>query len=471
VRPTSRPLDDVLEQHRDEYVELWRRLVSEPSVTGDTAALRRCAGVVYGIMADAGLSVRLLETASVPAVYGELKPDPTQVSKTRPLSILFYGHYDVQTPGPMDAWVSPPFAATIRAGRLYGRGASDNKGQFLSHILALRVVLEAGAGAPPPVTVKFLIEGDEEAGSPSLESVLQHERERLAADVVVISGGPKHASGAPILCFGVRGFLQVEFIARGAAWDNHSGISGGALVNPAWALVSLLARLRGDRGELRIPGFHDKVRIEAQDDVLLRELPFDGSAVAAVLGLPQDALADEHGVDFYRRTLLEPTFEICALTSGTGSGAAVNPVIPSEARAIADIRLVADQDPDDIFHRLRETVAAVGTGVEVVRRGSRRPFRTSPDHPMARLVTDAATRAFGRRPLLYPSMGGSLPNAVFGEILEAPVIGLPYANPDHANHAPNENMTIAAFLDGIRCSAHIIAALAEERGGTMAQII
>jgi len=461
VGSTSRPLDDVLEQHRDEYVELWRRLVREPSVTGNTEALRRCAGVLAGTMADAGLDVQVLETPSAPAVYGELGPGPALLRNERPLSILFYGHYDVQSAGPVSAWVSPPFAATLRAGRLYGRGASDNKGQFLSHILALAVLREVRAGAPLPVTVKFLIEGDEESGSPGLESILQTERERLAADVVVISGGPKHASGAPILCFGVRGFLQVEFVARGAAWDNHSGIGGGALANPAWSLVSLLARLRDDRGELRIPGFRTNVRVDAQDDILLRALPFEGSAMAAVLGLPQDAFADEHGVDFYRRTLLEPTFEICALTSGTGNGVAVNPIIPSEARATADIRLVADQDPDDIFRRLCETVATVGTGVEVVRRGSRRPFRTSPAHPMSRLVIDAVTRAFGRRPLLYPSMGGSLPSAVFGEALEAPVIGLPYANPDHANHAPNENMTISSFLDGIRCSAHIIARLAE----------
>ncbi len=441
-----------IDEHRSEALDILRDLVARPSISAQDKGVKECAAHLAALLGRFGIAAEVVPTPTQPIVYGEIIRDPGGYT------LLCYGHYDVQPPEPLDLWQTPPFEPTIRDGRLFGRGAGDNKGQLLAHVLAARAWLEAADG--PPINLKFVFEGEEESGSPSLGAFVREHRARLAADLVYISDGGLHPSGAPVISLGNRGILGITLVAQGADRDNHSGNKGGVAPNPVLILAHLLATIVDPSGRVLIDGFYDDVRpIGPTEQALLATLDYDPVAFGATMGLPTLPM---DGPTYWKRIMLEPYFNVNGFVSGyTGPGSKT--IIPARAECRIDIRLVADQTTRDILHKLRRHVATVDPRVQVLERGfgTMEASRTAPDHPAVRVVAQAIRAVRGTAPYINPASGGSLPNVVWPRDLGADHIGVPYANADENNHGPNENLSLERFYDGIHVSAQVFQALAD----------
>lgn len=446
-------MDDVfayVEQHRRRFIDELCQLLRQPSISAQDVGITECADLVRRLMSQAGLQARLIPTAGNPVVYGEWPaPDARR-------TVLVYGHYDVQPPEPLDAWQTPPFEPSLRDGRIYARGAGDNKGQMFAHLKAVEAVLRTRGRLP--VGVKFLIEGEEEVSSLHLPDFVESHRGLLTADLVYASDGPMHSSG-PLVFFGCRGLLYLELSAAGARRDLHSGNYGGVAPAPAARLAQALASLWDAKGRVAVRGFYDRVRTPTAADLrLLKAAPFDEKAVTADLGAaPVGRL---RGAAYYRRLLFEPNLNVAGLAAGY-QGPGAKTIIPRAARAKLDARLVMDQTPDEIEAKIRAHLRRAGfADVEVTRLGGVAPSRTPADHPFGRAVIRAVERAWGRRPVVLPNLGGTIPDYLFTRTLELPSIWVPYAPHDEANHAPNESTTIEGFINGIRTTAAALFELA-----------
>jgi len=439
-----------VDEHADEMLEQLETLVRQPSISAQDVGVKECAELLAGMMRADGLDTRILPTAGQPVIVGrgDAVPDaPT---------VLVYGHYDVQPVDPLDAWVSPPFEPTIRDGRLWGRGTGDNKGQLLAQLLAYRA-WKAVAGAPP-LNVTFIFEGEEESMSPHLAQFCRENRELLRADVVYTSDGPVHESGRYLVSLGVRGVLTVELEARGAKRDFHSGHGGNLLPNPAWELVHLLATMRAPDGRILIEGFYDDVRsVEPAERAAIDALPLDLPGYLA--GNEIEGLAAHPADNFFERFMFHPTLNIAGFASGYG-GQGTKTIIPSKAVVKIDMRLVVDQSADDIWAKFERHVKKHAPNVVARRLGSMEPSRTPVDDPYVQVIARAVERATGERPYVSPSSGGSLPDYAFTRDLGLPLVKVPYANVDEANHAPNENLELGRFYQGIKISASVYAELA-----------
>lgn len=437
----------VIEANRESYMDELFEVLRQKSISAQNDGIRECAELMMEKLTDAGIGhVELMETEIHPVVYGEY-----HVSDDAP-TILIYGHYDVQPPDPIGEWESPPFEPTIRDGRIYARGAGDNKGQIMAQIMAIRTYLEAEGELP--VNVKFLIEGEEEIGSVNLDSFVAQHREKLEADLVYTSDGPMLPDGHPYVLLGVRGMLYVELEAREADFDNHSGNKGNIVPNPAWKLMDLLRTMRNEDGKILIEGFYDTVKAPTKRErELIEKLPFDLEEVRRNVG---HAGIEMTKAEYYRKLCFEPTFNISGFTSGYG-GEGAKTIIPGDAKVKIDMRLIMDQDPDVIFELVRDHVAKHAPDVSVKKLGQMSPSRSSVDLPFIEPIRKAAEASFGKEAFIQPSMGGSLPDAVWTKVLGTPSVVVPYANVDEANHSPNENLVVEHFYSGIETTCRVIA--------------
>lgn len=441
-----------IDGHRETSLEILKTLIRQPSISAQNQGVKECAALLADIVRAQGIPAEVITTPTQPVVYAELIRDP------KAFTLLCYGHYDVQPPEPFELWQSPPFEPTIRDGRLYGRGTGDNKGQLITHVLAARAWMEAAGGVP--INVKFIFEGEEESGSPGLRAFVAAQRARLAADLVYISDGGLHPSGAPILVLGNRGILGITLVAVGADRDNHSGNKGGVAPNPIWMLTHALSKTVEPTGRVLVPGFYDDVRpIGPTEERLLAKMDFEPKAFAATMGLdtiPMD------GPTYWKRIMLEPYFNLSGFASGyVGPGSKT--IIPSRAEVRIDVRLVVDQRSDDIFEKIKTHITRLDPRVQVLARGfgAMEATRTSPDHPAVAVVSRAIRAARGEDPVINLCAGGSLPNAVWPQVLGVDHLSVPYANADENNHGPNENLSLERFYDGIHVSAEIFRALAD----------
>ncbi len=306
--------------------------------------------------------------------------------------------------------------------------------------------------------MKVLLEGEEEIGSPQMPVFARANRDLLAADVVITSDGPVHESGQSTINFGVRGVLSFDLKARGANRDLHSGNWGGVAPNPIWTLVQLLAAMKDADGHVLVKGFYDAVEPQsAAEQAAIAALPLDLEQVMRDLDL--EALDGPRDRGFYERLSTWPTFTINGFHGGYG-GPGSKTVLPHEAIAKCDVRLVEAQTADDVFALLEAHVREHAPTVEIVRHGSMDPSKTAIDHPFAAPIDAAITQAQGIAPLLVPALGGSLPDYVFTKVLGIPAFLVPYANIDERNHAPNENLELERFFTGIRTGAAMVLALA-----------
>ncbi|MCA0375225.1 MAG: dipeptidase [Gemmatimonadetes bacterium] len=418
---------------------------------GDCA---RTAQFVADTLTRIGLTARIEPTPGHPIVVGEWRGAPAGAP-----TLLIYGHYDVQPVEPLELWTSPPFEPTVRDGKLFARGAVDDKGQLWIHLMALEAHLAVHGRLP--INVIVLAEGEEEVGSAHLEEFLARERERLACDAVVISDSTMFAPGIPSILSSLRGLAYVQIDVRGPAGDLHSGMYGGAVVNPAMALARILATLHDADGRIAIPGFYDTVRT-FPDHVraAMRELPFSDAGLMHEVQV--DALGGEAGYTTLEKLWTRPTCEVNGLLSGyTGEGAKT--VLPATAMAKVSCRLVPDQDPVVIAQLLEahvRRVAPPGVSITVTHLHGGRPWRADLQGPIIDAGRAALAAAFGREPVITGE-GGSIPVVGdFERILGAPVLLMGFGLPGENAHAPDEWIAV----DNVRRGMHAAAVLYEEYG-------
>ena len=443
-----------IDQNLNRFIDELFVLLRQPSISARWEGVVECSQLLTGIMEKIGIKPRILPMSGKhkpPLIYGEiLNPEAKR-------TLLIYGHFDVQPPEPLEAWDSPPFQPTIRDGRIYGRGSADNKGQFFAHFKAIESVLKVNGKLP--VNVKFLLDPEEEVGSPSLNQFCRENKSLFAADMALNSDGPMDTSGRPRLSFGNRGVLYVEVKARGANQDLHSGNFGGPVPNPAWRVVEFLSSLRKPDGTVAIDGFYDNiVPPTPKEREMMAQMPFDEKKFMEKYGLKKFAPPDN--LSFMEKLMFRPTLNIAGFTSGYG-GPGSKTVLPSLATLKMDMRLVVNQDPEDIYQKFVKHIKKHGfEDLDVTMVHYYYPSRTSVDHPMAPRFVEAIRQGFQKEPVLIPAGGGSFPGAAIRNILSIPILSVPYGNADENNHAPNENFAIDCFKNGIRTTAALFYQLA-----------
>jgi acetylornithine deacetylase/succinyl-diaminopimelate desuccinylase-like protein len=464
---------DYIDSNAREFFDQLKAWLTIPSISADPGHhgdVRSSAQWLAGHLTATGFpSVEIWDTGpasspGLPAVFAHWPAaDPGAPT------VLVYGHHDVQPVEPLGEWHSPPFEPAERDGQLLGRGASDDKGQVLLHTLGLRACLAAGRGAPP-VSLKFLIEGEEESGSPHFADLLRSRADRLSCDMIVISDTTMWAADVPSMCTGMRGLIDAQIDVRGADTDVHSGSFGGGVPNPLHALAGLLAGLHDDQGRVTLPGFYDAVLpLTDAERALFARLPFEEKAWLADAGGSR-AAAGEAGYTTLERVWARPTAEVNGMWGGhTGPGAKT--IVPSQAHAKVSFRLVANQEPADIAVALREYVAArTPPGIEATVTfggpGVRPAF--SPLHsPGVQAAKRAMERAFGRE-VLFTREGGSGPEADLADILDAPLVFLAVGLDDDRIHAPNEKVEMTLLLRGAEAVAYLWEDLAADPAGITA---
>jgi len=450
--PLTPNLNDIFAYVDDHSQTFLARLIDylrRPSISAYGEGIGEVAEYIAGVMRQMGLVVRVMPTSGWPMVLGAYH------ARHGAPTVLLYGHYDVQPPDPLEEWISPPFEPAIRNGRLYARGVGDNKGQHFAQLMALETLL-ACYGALP-CNVKVLLEGEEEVGSPHMPEFMRAHRDELQADLMIVSDGPVHENGQSTISFGVRGVLDIELRARGANRDLHSGHWGGIVPNPLWTLVHLLATMKNERGEITIDGFYDNVQpLTELERQALANLPIDVSEVKQSLDLQRLDEPQERG--YFERLAAWPTLTINGIHGGYG-GPGSKTVLPHEAVAKCDIRLVEAQTAEEILAKVKAHVQRHAPEVSVTSYGGMDPSKTPLDSPFTETLRQAIIAAQGAAPLLVPAKGASLPNYVFTKTLGIPAFGVPYANPDEANHAPNENLEVARFFMGIKTGAAMLSYL------------
>jgi len=440
-------IQQVIEERKQVYVDWLVRLCQQPSIAAQNVGMVETAELVEELLRGVGIEARRIPTSGFPVVYGAVGAG----EKT----LAFYNHYDVQPPEPLEEWLSDPFAAEIRDGALYARGVADNKGNIVARLAAVDAYVRARGRLPEQLKVKFIIEGEEEIGSIHLDEFAQANRDLVQADGCIWEAGYADPQGRRQIYLGAKGILYAELTARAANVDLHS--SWATIVpNPAWRLLHALRSLRDAEGRVLIPGFYDRVRpLTDADRAALQRMPFDEEGYLQQLGL--DAF-NHHltGLPLLEQHLFQPTCNICGLWSGyTGAGSKT--VLPREAKVKLDFRLVPDQDPGEIADLLVEHLEREGFGdVEVVTMEPEHPARTPLDHPFVDLVVETSREVYGQEPVVYPTMAGTGPMYVLCQQFDIPCVSVGVGHSDSRNHAPNENILLEDFYQGILHLAAIL---------------
>lgn len=440
-------IHDYIDAHRDEYMRLLQDLVRQPSVAAQGVGMEEILPIVEGQLKGIGAEPQRYDTrGGYPVIYAEL---PGASGRT----LSFYDHYDVQPAEPLDQWVSDPWSGEIRDGRIYARGVSDNKGNIAARIAAIDAWRKVRGELP--ITLKFIIEGEEEIGSPHLANFTADHPELCRADACIWEFGGTDIDGRPQIHLGLKGICYVELRCKGARLDWHSSVAT-SVPNPAWRLVWALSTIKGPDERVLIPGFYDNV-VEAMDEErdVLKRLPDNEAARLADLGI-EGFLKGLTGDALQEWDHFQPTCTISGFLSGyTGEGSKT--VLPSTAMAKLDMRLVANQDPFDIYEKLRKHLDDNGfADIETELLGPGFPARTSFQAPIVRVVAETYAELYGQEPAIHPTSLGSGPwyqlCTQFG--IDACTAGV--GNAKSQAHAPNENIIVEDYWRGIKHIAAII---------------
>jgi acetylornithine deacetylase/succinyl-diaminopimelate desuccinylase-like protein len=445
--------DDYLENNLDTSIRELSRLVSQPSVGAQDWGLKECAALVGGMLEKRGFAVQILSTEGAPVVFAERKGKSDK-------TLLFYNHYDVQPPEPLELWESPPFEPELRDGKLYGRGVSDDKGHIAARLFALDALLDSGEGLP--CNIKFVIEGEEETASVNLHQFVLEHKDLLAADACVWEFGGVNEEEVPIQYLGLRGICYVELSVESLSSDVHSGLGGSIFPNAAWRLTWALSTLKGPDERIRIPGFYDNVRPPSdRDRELLAALPDVAPEYKSRYGVKEFIKGLTGGTELKVEEIFSPTCTICGLTSGY-QGAGPKTVQPARASAKVDFRLIPDQTPAEVLEKLRAHLDAEGyDDVQIEFLGGEPPARTDPDDPFVNIVVDTAKEIYGVPMQKVPMTGGSGPNYPFVHELGLPVATAGLGYPDTRAHAPNENIRLDLYLKHARHMVRVIREFAK----------
>lgn len=426
-------------------------LLRIPSVSADPAHkadMARAAAFLQDKLARLGFAARVDDTAGHPVVYAERLNAPGAPT------VLIYGHYDVQPEAPEGEWRTPAFEPTVRNGRVYARGATDDKGQAYAHLRGVELLLHGGE---LPVNVKFLLEGEEEVGSPNLESYLRTHAGELACDVIVISDGSRFAPDVPTVTYGLRGLAYIEVHVQGANRDLHSGSYGGAAPNPINALCQIIAQLKDGQNRITIPGFYDGVQeLSETEREMWQKLPHEDAEFAQSIGVP--SLPGEAGYSTLERLWARPTLDVNGIWGGY-QGEGSKTVIAAKAGAKISMRLVPGQDPKRITQLAKshiESLAPEGVKVEVIDLHGGQPVVVDLGSPYIAAADRALTTVYGK-PAAFARGGGSIPIvAGFREVLGAPVLLVDFGLNADAPHSPNESFALEDYHNGILTSAELL---------------
>lgn len=443
---------EYIKSQHERYISELQEYLSIPCISSDpdhkddmtsasefTAELIRKAGCE-----DA--TVR--QTSGHPVVTGSIITDENLPT------VLVYGHYDVQPVDPLELWEKPPFEAHIKNDTIIARGSADDKGQIFMHVKAIEAFKETGN--KPPVNIKFLLEGEEEIASPNLPAFLNENKKLLSADVVLVSDTSMWAEGMPSICYALKGLTYLELFLTGPNRDLHSGEFGGAVANPAEILARMIAKAKNEDGQILIPGFYNKVaKVSDFERSQIDEIPFSADNYKDDLEVKE--LWGEIGFSTVERVWIRPTFEVNGIWGGfIGEGAKT--VLPSKAGAKISMRLVPDQDPNEIADLVEDffrSIAPESISLEIKRHGCGHPVITPMDSPFMEPAKLALERAFGRKPLMIRG-GGSIPIvADFKKILGLNTLLVGFSLPGARAHSPNENLHLPSFYTGIESLAYM----------------
>ncbi len=442
------------EQNRERYLEelkAWLRIPSISTLPENKGDIRRAAEFARNALTAAGLEhAELIEGEGNPLVYADW------LHAAGKPTLLFYGHYDVQPPEPLEEWKSAPFEPEVRGDNIYARGASDDKGQTYILIKAVEGLLKTKGKLP--CNVRFLIEGEEEVSGEHIESYVASKPARLASDAAVICDTEMFAPELPTICTGLRGIVYTELHVQGPDHDLHSGVYGGAAPNPIMAIAEILTALKTRDGRIHIPGFYDRVvKQSAEENEAWQRLPFDPEEYRKKeVGSPE--LTGEAGKTVFERTWARPTLEVHGVRGGfTGEGAKT--VIPARAVAKISMRLVADQKPDEAFEQFKAAVAAAcprGVTAEVKLIHGAEPSLVNPNNNFVRASAKAMEEVFGNKTVFIRS-GGSIPIVgSFERSLGIPSVLMGFGLPDDNLHSPNEKFYLPNFYRGIEAVARFL---------------
>jgi acetylornithine deacetylase/succinyl-diaminopimelate desuccinylase-like protein len=442
------------ESHVAEFFEFLRfaSISTDPASRDQTLA---CADWLTKKLNSIGMKAEQLPTAGYPVVLAR-----NEHRAGRP-TVLIYGHYDVQPADPLALWRSKPFEPTVVNGVVTARGATDNKGQILAHILGVQEILSEKKELP--VNLIFLVEGEEEIGSPNLTEFLRKHREQLRCDVVVVSDGSMVAQGCPTITYGLRGLVGLELMMRGPAKDLHSGLFGGAVLNPLTAMARLVATMHGNDFHVAIKGFYDDVRpLEEWERTAWKKIPMNEADFQKLSGAP--ALGGEAGFTFLERLWARPTAEVNGLYGGY-QGVGGKTVLPSEAHAKITFRLVPNQDPEKILALAEKHFrdhAPPQVTLEIKREPGRgQPYLVDLDKGYGRAAIDALRQTFPGKEPARARGGASIPVvADFKQILGADTLLLDLGDPDCNMHSPNETFPLANLQAGIDLNKNLLQAFA-----------
>lgn len=443
-------VDDNLDASIAGLVELCKL----PSVSAQDSAIEETAEHVDKLLRDLGFETKIMPKpeGGQPVVYAEQAGDSAK-------TLLFYNHYDVQPPEPLDLWTSPPFEPARRDGKLFGRGVSDNKGNISARLAAIRAWRETHGKLP--CTIKFCIEGDEEIGSPHMEEWIEENKALLKADACLWEGGGVTWEGIPQVTLGAKGLLYVELECETINGDAHSSYAT-VLPNAAWRLLWAVSTIKGEDERVLIPGFYDDVRPATPEEIAAVEaMPSEEEETLKSYGI-SEAILGVRGNEFKKRYLFEPTGNVDGLDSGYQSEGAKT-VLPAKASAKMDFRLVPDQDPDKILVSLRKHLEANGFGdVNVHLHAGERPARTPVTDPFVQVMVDAVRAAYDAEPVIVPTMAGTGPMYPFVVTLGMPTGDCGIGYPDTRIHAPDENIRIEDFRKGAKAVAALMGRFGEE---------
>lgn len=443
------------EQSLGELLDLLR-IPSISSLPAHAGAVREAAEWVAARLARAGLErVEVMATGGHPVVYGEWLHAPGKPT------VLIYGHFDTQPVDPLELWTHPPFAPVVEGDRIYARGASDDKGSMFATILAVEALLQ-GEGALP-LNVKFLLEGQEEIGSPQLPGFMDAQRARFACDLAVSADGGQWAEDQPELTLGTRGLCALQVDVTGSAADLHSGIYGGTVQNPIHALVAILAELHDEQGHITVPGFYDSVHIlTAEEKAAIAAVPFDSAAYVQRLGVPE--LFGEEGYSTLERAWARPTLEVNGIWGGF-TDAGMKTVLPAQAHAKITCRLVPNQEPGQIAALVRDHIrrlAPPGVTVAVtILQNAALPYWVEAEHPGNVAAVAVLEELYGKAPYQTRS-GGSVPlYNLFREYLGVSTVTFGFGLPDENIHSPNEFWRVSSFRRACVAYAMLLHELAK----------
>ncbi len=437
----DKKVGDYIRENQSRFVRDIVRLASQPSVSARKEGIAECAAIVKSMIEEVGAKAQILQLpGAAPLVYGELKSSKS--AKT----VLFYNHYDVQPEVPIELWKSPPFKPEVRDGRLYGRGVSDDKGEFIARLKVIESYVKVNG--EPPCNVKFCLEGEEEVGSPNLERYVSGNHELFKSDAVIWEYGKISGDGRPVVVLGVKGMIYLELTVRSLSQDAHS-MYAAALPSSVWRLTRLLALIKDSHERILIPGWYDKVQDLGEDELkLLEEQPSEGEELLKTYGAKE--FAGGMAVAQANKALVaRPTANVAGIWAGyTGPGSKT--ILPAEAHCKMDFRLVPNQDPEELYAKFEEYLRSNGYGdVEILREQVEPAARSSYKSVLAQAAIRGAKEVFQMEPSIQLSSAGTGPLYVFTRRYGVAALDIGISPVDSALHSPNENIRLDFLEKGM----------------------